>query len=182
MGSNSSETLGPRHSKAHTEGWAYNRVSTVQENWPFDPNGPTEIRAIVEDTGLECANMNGFPGPYIRYYFDKLGLTGICRFNGQSPAKFVSHAAAVILRRITINQDTQIFEYSQEIKVLAIRQEGSITCQPSGTKGFGFDPIFLPAGYFDTTLADMDLPEKQTCSARMLSIRQAKDWLVGNTN
>ena len=30
VGSNSSETLGPRHSKAHTEGWAYNRVSTVK--------------------------------------------------------------------------------------------------------------------------------------------------------
>ena len=29
VGSNSSETLGPRHSKAHSEGWAYNRVSTV---------------------------------------------------------------------------------------------------------------------------------------------------------
>ena len=25
----SSETLGPRHSKAHSEGWAYNRVATV---------------------------------------------------------------------------------------------------------------------------------------------------------
>ena len=29
VGSNSSETLGPMHSKTHTEGWAYNRVSTV---------------------------------------------------------------------------------------------------------------------------------------------------------
>ena len=29
MGLNSSETLGPRHSKARPKGWAYNRVSTV---------------------------------------------------------------------------------------------------------------------------------------------------------
>ena len=29
MGSNSSETPGPRHSKAQPGGWAYNRVSTV---------------------------------------------------------------------------------------------------------------------------------------------------------
>lgn len=156
-------------------------IDAIQENWPFDPNGPTEIRAIVEDTGLECANMNGFPGPYIRYYFDKLGLTGICQFNGQSAATFVSHSAAVILRRNT-NQETGSIEYSEEIKVFAVRQDGSITCQPSGTKGFGFDPIFLPAGYFDTTLAEMDIPEKQTCSARMQSIRQAKDWLVSNIN
>ena len=152
-------------------------IDAMKKDWPFDPSGPQEIRAIVEDTGLECANMNGFPGPYIRYYFDKLGLEGICKFNGLSPATFVSHAAAVILRRITINQDTQIFEYSQEIKVFAVRQDGSITCQPSGSKGFGFDPIFCPAGYYNTTLAEMDLDEKQNCSARMQSIRQATDWL-----
>lgn len=152
-------------------------IDDMQENWPFNPNGPTEIRAIVEDTGLECANMNGFPGPYIRYYFDKLGLTGICKFNGQSPATFVSHSAAVILRRFT-NQDMQIIKYSQEIKVFEVRQEGRITIQPSGTQGFGFDPIFCPAGYYITTLAEMDIDEKQNCSARMQSIRQARDYLI----
>ena len=31
VGSNSSETPGPSHSKAHPGGWAYNRVSTVIE-------------------------------------------------------------------------------------------------------------------------------------------------------
>ena len=30
MGSNSTGTIGPRHSKAQTEGWAYNRVPTVR--------------------------------------------------------------------------------------------------------------------------------------------------------
>lgn len=136
-----------------------------------------EILAIVEDTSLECTNMNGFPGPYIRYYFDKLGLEGICKFNGSFPATFISHSAAIILR--CENYRTKIGIFSQEIKVFEARVEGSITLSPSGTKGFGFDPIFLPTGHYDATLAEMDLPEKQNCSARMQSIRLAKDYLLG---
>jgi len=138
---------------------------------------PHETLAIVEDTGLECANMNGFPGPYIRYYFEKLGLEGISKFNGSFPATFVSHSAAIILR--CENYGTNIGIFTQEIKVFEARVEGSITLSPSGTKGFGFDPIFLPTSHYDTTLAELDLPEKQNCSARMQSIRLAKDYLSG---
>lgn len=152
-------------------------INAITENWP---SGTDEIHAIVEDTGLECANMNGFPGPYIRYYFDKLGLDGICKFNGQSVAIFVSHSAAVVIRRYFPRgtENPHAVVYSQDIKVFEARVEGSITLSPSGTKGFGFDPIFLPTGNYDTTLAEMDLPEKQAYSARITSIRQARDWLV----
>ena len=36
VGLNSSETLGPRHSKAHPSEWAYNRVSTVPLSTIFE--------------------------------------------------------------------------------------------------------------------------------------------------
>jgi len=150
-------------------------IDAMKCKWDDLPEGTNQILAIVEDTGLECANMNGFPGPYIRYYFDKLGLDGICKFNALSDATFVSHAAAVVLR---YELSGQIGIFSQEIKVFEARVAGSITQAPSGTKGFGFDPIFLPAGYYGTTLAEMDLAEKQNYSSRMQSIRHARDWLV----
>ena len=67
MGSNSSETLGPRHSKAHTEGWAYNRVSTVKQisyrmnlrsRWnTFDICSTCMVKMLPQ---LE-ANINGRP-------------------------------------------------------------------------------------------------------------------------
>ena len=49
VGSNSSETLGPRHSKAHTEGWAYNRVSTVND-YNSASTGPKSLLLWGADT------------------------------------------------------------------------------------------------------------------------------------
>lgn len=145
-------------------------IDNAIKNWPVDK---TELFAIVEDTGLECANMNGFPGPYIRYYFDKLGLDGICSFNGGSPATFVSHSAGIRLTNI----DSTKGEVSIVMKIFETRVNGVINTSSRGEKGFGFDPIFIPNGCYQT-LGEMDLPEKLEYSARMQSIRSARDWIL----
>lgn len=48
---------------------------------------------------------------------------------------------------------------------------GSIAAAPSGTSGFGYDPIFVPHGY-DQTLAELHEAEKAKISHRAHACRQ----------
>ena len=62
-------------------------------------------------------------------------------------------------------------EYSFEGTV-----EGVITRSPSGEKGFGYDPIFLPDGY-ENTFAEMDLSLKNRISHRAMAVGKLIDFL-----
>jgi len=54
--------------------------------------------------------------------------------------------------------------------------EGMITETASGTKGFGYDPVFIPAGY-KSTFAEMDLALKNQISHRARAVQQLVDFL-----
>jgi XTP/dITP diphosphohydrolase len=54
--------------------------------------------------------------------------------------------------------------------------EGSIAQEPSGAKGFGYDPVFIPMG-FETTFAEMDLALKNQISHRARAVHQLVDFL-----
>ena len=48
---------------------------------------------------------------------------------------------------------------------------GSLTFSPRGTNGFGYDPIFMPAGY-EITTAEMDPEIKNSISHRAVAFRK----------
>lgn len=56
--------------------------------------------------------------------------------------------------------------------------EGSIATQPSGSGGFGYDPLFLPAG-LDRTAAMLEGPEKNRLSHRGQALRRMVAALEG---
>lgn len=51
------------------------------------------------------------------------------------------------------------------------RAEGSLTWPPRGTMGFGYDPVFVPAGH-DRTFAELDPEEKHRISHRADAFRK----------
>lgn len=55
--------------------------------------------------------------------------------------------------------------------------EGCITLSPRGTGGFGYDPLFIPAGY-DCTMAEISADEKNRISHRGAALRQFEAWLA----
>jgi XTP/dITP diphosphohydrolase len=54
--------------------------------------------------------------------------------------------------------------------------EGNITDAPSGSNGFGYDPVFQPFGE-TRTMAEMTIEEKNLISHRGKAFRKAAEWI-----
>lgn len=144
----------------------------IEENGKtFIENALIKARAIhkkfncncfADDSGLVIDGLNGEPGVYSARYagepanhelnIDKV----LSKMNGISnrKAKFVSVIALIV--------DNE--EYYFEGEVI-----GNIRTERSGSKGFGYDPIFEPIGY-DITFAEMNEQEKNAISHRAKSL------------
>ena len=55
--------------------------------------------------------------------------------------------------------------------------EGHIRTSPKGDGGFGYDPLFIPEGWGDRTLAQATPDEKNAISHRGHAFRQLPDLL-----
>lgn len=108
---------------------------------------------LVEDTGLNIGNMNGFPGALVKFYLDYLKPDGICKFNSGSIANMVVSMGAY-------------FSDTKKIWIHTYSVPGIITERPKGTMGFGFDSVFECVQHPDNlTLAQM-MPDikKEYCA------------------
>ena len=56
------------------------------------------------------------------------------------------------------------------------RINGTVSLQPKGINGFGYDPIFIPENY-NKTFAEMSLQEKNIISHRKIAITKLKSFL-----
>lgn len=103
---------------------------------------------VVEETGLELAALNGFPGPLVKWMLEAIGPEEIAR---TALALGDPHARAVCLLAWSDGETTVVGrgESSGEL-VLPVR----------GTAGFGWDPVFRPDGdsrtYGEMTDAEKD--------------------------
>ena len=57
------------------------------------------------------------------------------------------------------------------------RVNGTVSLEPKGTNGFGYDPIFVPENY-TKTFAEMSLKEKNIISHRKIAITKLKSFLI----
>ena len=114
---------------------------------------------IVEDTCLGFNALGGMPGPYIKWFLEKIGPEGLHRML----VGFEDHSAEA---RCT-------FAYHDGVEgppVLLFRgvTEGTIV-EPRGPRDFGWDPCFQPKGH-DLTYAEMDKSLKNTLSHRFKAL------------
>jgi len=133
---------------------------------------------FADDTGLEVDVLDGAPGVYSARY----SRIGHPTFADMEPAQ--GNIKKLLMKmeceekrsarfRTVISLVLNGKEYQFEGVV-----EGLITERAFGAGGFGYDPIFIPAGY-DTTFAEMDLSLKNQISHRARAVKHLVDFLKG---
>jgi XTP/dITP diphosphohydrolase len=108
---------------------------------------------IVDDSGLFIKVLNGFPGVYSNYVFRTIGLKGILKLleNEEDRRACFKTALAAIVPPLDFLVEGEVC--------------GKIAKKVRGSKGFGFDPIFVPEGS-EKTFGEMDIDEKNKYSHR----------------
>lgn len=120
---------------------------------------------VVEDTCLCFNSMKGLPGPYIKWFLEKLGPEGLYTML----AGFEDKSAQAVCT----------FAYHPGVdgaKVILFqgRTEGDIV-SPRGSRDFGWDPCFQPKGY-NFTYAEMPKEEKNKISHRFKALDQLRNY------
>ena len=116
---------------------------------------------FVEDAGLFIKSLNGFPGPYSSYVFDTIGNKGILRL--------VSKPRSASFRSIIA-----YCEKKGDIHLFSADVNGTISKKEQGL-GWGFDPIFIPAGKSQTY---SNLVEKNHMSHRYFALKKFANWYL----
>ena len=134
----------------------------------------TGIPAIADDTGLEVDALNGAPGIYSARY------AGINVSYEDNVRKLLSEMSSVKMASRSARFRTVISYHSlnKELWTDGVI-EGSITKNPIGGKGFGYDPVFrvLKTG---KTFAEMAKEEKNKISHRGVALNKMCKLLKEN--
>lgn len=129
---------------------------------------------VSDDSGICVDALGGMPGVYSARY---AGTHGDDEGNNR---KMLAELGALpeSARPFTARYvcAISVARGGKELACFVGTVEGQITLNPSGTGGFGYDPLFVPAGY-DCTMAEITAEEKNSISHRGEALRKFEKWL-----
>jgi XTP/dITP diphosphohydrolase len=119
---------------------------------------------IVDDSGLFIDALRGFPGVYSAYVLPTLGNDGILRLmNGVQNRKARFECCVSYCDAGGVTSFTEMVV-------------GNILDMKRGQNGFGFDPIFSAEGFNVTSMAEMELDQKNDISHRGKAFKAFFGW------
>lgn len=147
-------------------------ADTIEGNAILKANYVTEkygYSCFADDTGLEVEALDGAPGVFSARYAgqQKNADDNMNKLLDNLKDKTNRKAQFKTIIALNINDEQHLFEGI--IK-------GEIISEKRGTKGFGYDPIFVPEG-FSTTFAEMEMNEKAKLSHRGIATRKLISFL-----
>ena len=123
--------------------------------------------ALADDTGLEVDALDGAPGVHSARYAGTAGgdeanvAKLLAALTGVAPPQRTARFRTVVVAR-----------WPDGREVLAEGAvEGSIAVEPRGSRGFGYDPVFVPSPG-ESTFAEMSLEAKGSISHRGRALRE----------
>ncbi|RVE53327.1 hypothetical protein evm_002160 [Chilo suppressalis] len=127
---------------------------------------------LVEDTSLCFMALNGLPGPYIKWFLEKIQPEGLTKLLAGWEDK--SAEAVCTFAYCAGNCEDLDVTLFQGIT------KGQIV-PPRGTRDFGWDCVFQPNGY-DKTYAELPKEEKNSISHRYKALEQLKKYFTEKSN
>ena len=114
--------------------------------------------AVADDSGIEVEALDGAPGVHSARFLNGAGdeekcakILELLQGRTRRDARFAISLVLADPRRIYFAAHAEV--------------AGLIALQPRGTRGFGYDPIFIPAGHTQT-MAELPAAEKNKLSHR----------------
>jgi XTP/dITP diphosphohydrolase len=132
--------------------------------------------AIADDSGIEAAALNGAPG------------VRSARYAGENATD--EENLAKLLREVPPDGNTDVtyvcvlayVEPGGREELFYGRCDGTLTHDPRGSGGFGYDPAVVPKDRDDgRTMAELSPEEKDAISHRGRAARAFADWLERET-
>ena len=128
------------------------------------------VPAVADDSGIEVDALGGTPGPRSARYAgeqatDEQNLRMLMRAVAGVPAT----------GRTARYRCVALLAWPDGLDMWAEETcEGSLVSKPRGTGGFGYDPIFVPAGW-EQTMAEVPPEEKDRISHRGRAFRALRE-------
>lgn len=119
---------------------------------------------LIEDTSLSFAALGKLPGPYIKWFLHELGNDGMCNMLNA----FTDRKAECIV--------TFVLYDGKQMKAFAEEAKGTIADKPKGTRGFGWDPIFIHEGW-NKTRGEMTAEEYDETTPRRIAAEKLHKYL-----
>jgi XTP/dITP diphosphohydrolase len=129
---------------------------------------------FADDSGICAYALGGAPGIYSARYAgenatDQENLDKLLREVPRDGDLRAAYVCALVW-----------FVPGEAPHVFEERCEGTLTHDPRGSGGFGYDPAFVPADIDDgRTMSELTAEEKDAISHRGRAARAFRDWLAG---
>lgn len=126
---------------------------------------------LADDSGLCVDVLGGAPGVMSARYAGEHGndAANNARLLQELATLPPPHTARFMCAMCLAEGGQVLAEFTGKV-------EGRITATPAGEHGFGYDPLFVPAGY-DCTMAQLPAEQKNAISHRADALRQLMDWM-----
>lgn len=132
----------------------------------------TGLPAVADDTGLFVAALDGAPGVDTAYY------AGPRATHAENRAKLLAAMQGATDRRAEFVTVVLVrWPDGRELMVRGVCA-GAIASAERGDRGWGFDPVFVPADGDGRTFAEMSEAEKNALSHRGRAFRALVDALA----
>lgn len=120
---------------------------------------------LVEDTSLKFHALGGMPGPYIKWFQEKLKSEGLYKILAAYPDKSATATCTLAF-----------CPYPHADPVLFTGEIKGTIIEPVPGRGFGWDSIFVPEGEA-IPFSCMSIEKKNELSHRGKAVRQWAKWV-----
>lgn len=125
---------------------------------------------FADDSGLEVDALNGRPGVYSARY------AGQQKNSVDNVAKVLTELESGSWRAARFIAVIAYQPNAKDIYIFKGQVEGAIAYHPTGSGGFGYDPVFIPSG-FDRTFGELSHLVKNLISHRAMAMRKFLEFL-----
>lgn len=123
---------------------------------------------LVQDVALEFSYLGKLPGTFIRFFVDTVPFQKVCDMIPSNERD----AIARVMYGYYDGNHLELFEGSHS---------GTISLEPRGAGGFGWDKIFIPEGYSQTR-AEMSKEDDEKTYCATHPFASIKDFLLKYSN